>query len=145
MNELPWLIYLWKKAGFKHFVYICALTPNIRNYDGNQGRLEAFNFSQYTSMISQNHLPSQIQDYLSVYLHGQGIICNSTVMKYELFKWTENAKRKNLQDSEHAEHMWLDYPPQKISVHLNLQGLKWYNLLHSIILMWDFLQTVPEK
>ena len=45
MNQLPWLTYLWKKAGLKHFVYICALTQNIRNYDGNQGRLQAFNFS----------------------------------------------------------------------------------------------------
>jgi hypothetical protein len=44
MNELPWLIYLWrgekKRAGLNNFVHICALTPNIRNYDGNQGRLK---------------------------------------------------------------------------------------------------------
>ena len=32
-------------------------------------------------------------------------------MKYGLFKWAENAKRKNLQDSAHAEYMWLDSPP----------------------------------
>jgi len=36
-------------------------------------------------------------------------------------------------------------PIQLISVHLNLQGPKWYNLLCSIIWMWDFLQAVSEN
>jgi hypothetical protein len=38
-------------------------------------------------------------------------LCNSTLMKHELFKWTENSKRRELQDSTNGEQMWIDPPP----------------------------------